>query len=153
MRIRLPCLHHIEVGGGPVGSLHRSFSSPRLQTGAGVSRPTRAFSCTQTFTTPVAVTISVAWDTPRAAFCTPARLFGSAPSRVRPVEAPSENARRQNDREVSASVITVIMLIVPLWLYVLGAHGQERKRAAVRAWALEQRAADGTTRSEADDKP
>lgn len=72
---------------------------------------------------------------------TPRRRFGNAPSRVRPVETPQEHALRQSEREISASIVIVIMFIVPLWLFVLSAESQEKKRDAVRAWALEQRAA------------
>lgn len=41
---------------------------------------------------------------------------------------------------MSASIVVVIMFIIPLWLFVLSAESQETKRDAVRAWALEQRA-------------
>ena len=83
---------------------------------------------------------------------TPARSFGNAPSRIRPVETPQEHAWRQGEREISASVIIVVMFIVPLWLFVLSAESQEKKRDAVRAWALEQRAAHRPSGGESDEK-
>ncbi|KPA84122.1 putative mitochondrial hypothetical protein [Leptomonas pyrrhocoris] len=80
-----------------------------------------------------------------AAVRTPARHFGNAPSRVRPVETSPEHMWRQSERETSASVIVVIMIIVPLWLFALSAESQERKRDALRAWALAQRASHQPT--------
>jgi hypothetical protein len=71
----------------------------------------------------------------------PGRGFGNAPSRIRPIETPQEHAWRQSEREMSASVVIVIMFAVPLWLFVLSAESHEKKRDAVRTWALEQRAA------------
>lgn len=83
---------------------------------------------------------------------TPARSFGNAPSRIRPVETPQEHAWRQGEREISASVIIGVMFIVPLWLFVLSAESQEKKRDAVRAWALEQRTAHRPSGGESDEK-
>ncbi|KAG5504683.1 hypothetical protein GH5_05307 [Leishmania sp. Ghana 2012 LV757] len=144
--------HRIRSGGGSPRSIHICSISSFLRTGVSAVGTTCPFSCSEAFVTPFPTTISAAWSATRGNFCTPARAFGNAPSRIRPVETPSEHARRQSEHETSASVVTVIMLIVPLWLYVLSARGQERKRAEVRAWALEQRAAHCTVEREVDDK-
>lgn len=50
-----------------------------------------------------------------------------------------ENAWRQSEREISAFVVIIFIMVVPLWLFVLSAGDHEREREAVKAWALEQR--------------
>ncbi|GET88666.1 hypothetical protein, conserved [Leishmania tarentolae] len=109
-------------------------------------------SSTQTFPRSSSATIVLARHASCGAVCTPARHFGNAPSRIRPVETPPENMWRQSERETSASIVIVIMFMVPMWLYVLTAHGQEEKRTAVRAWALEQRAKHHHSEVEAEGK-
>lgn len=52
------------------------------------------------------------------------RYYGAAPSRVRPVETVREHAWRQNEREVSASLLIVLMVIAPLWMVLLS-HSKE----------------------------
>ncbi|CAG9574112.1 conserved hypothetical protein [Leishmania major strain Friedlin] len=120
------------------GAVHSCRTSSSLQTLVACSG-TLCFSCSKAFATSSSITISSARCVSCVVVCTPVRHFGNAPSRVRPAETPAENMWRQSERETSASVVIVIMFMVPLWLYVLSAHGQEQKRAAVRAWALEQR--------------
>lgn len=67
------------------------------------------------------------------------RSFGNAPSRIRPVEVPEEHAWRQSEREISAFIVIVVMMILPLWLFVLSAESRDHHREEVRRWALEQR--------------
>ncbi|KAI5688451.1 hypothetical protein MNV84_03918, partial [Leishmania braziliensis] len=148
---RLAFRHHIGAGCVTSEAVNRRNMSSSLRALAGT--PSTLCSCwLQSFTTSPSSFACASRSASRVVFVTPARFFGNAPSRIRPVEAPHEHAWRQGERESSASVVIVIMFMVPLWLYVLSAHGQEQKRAAVRAWALEHRAAHRNTEDEGDDK-
>lgn len=51
-----------------------------------------------------------------------------------------ENALRQTEREVSATIVVIFIIAFPLWLFVLSAGDHEKKRESVKTWALEQRA-------------
>ncbi|CBZ27158.1 conserved hypothetical protein [Leishmania mexicana MHOM/GT/2001/U1103] len=151
MRRSLALRHLMGAGCGSSGAVHSCRISSSLQA-LVASSGTLCSSCSQAFTTSSSDTISSARYASCVAVCTPVRHFGNAPSRIRPVETPAENMWRQSERETSASVVIVIMFMVPLWLYVASAHGQEHKRAAVRAWALEQRAAHHPSESEGEDE-
>ncbi|AYU78896.1 hypothetical protein conserved [Leishmania donovani] len=151
MRRCLAFRHLTGADCGSSGAVHSCRTSSSLQTLVAFSG-TLCFSCSKTFTTSSSATISSARCVSCVAVCTPARHFGNAPSRIRPAETPAENMWRQSERETSASVVIVIMFMVPLWLYVLSAHGQEQKRAAVRAWALEQREQHHPSEREGEDK-
>lgn len=52
------------------------------------------------------------------------RCYGAAPSRVRPVETVREHAWRQSEREASASLLIVLMVVAPLWMVLLS-HSKE----------------------------
>lgn len=58
------------------------------------------------------------------------RCYGAAPTRVRPVESVREHAWRQSEREVSASLLIVFMLVLPLWMIIMS-HSREDIRRNV----------------------
>lgn len=62
---------------------------------------------------------------------TVSRNYGAAPSRVRPVEVPRENAWRQSEREISASLLIVFMFAVPLWMIIMSNGEKSRQQEAL----------------------
>lgn len=67
----------------------------------------------------------------RTLMWTASRNYGAAPSRVRPVEVPRENAWRQSEREISASLLIVFMFVVPLWMIIMSNGEKSRKQEAM----------------------